>query len=400
MTASTPAGIGLPGPDDVVPLVSALCARRSVSGAEGGIAAWAADTLGGLGLAVSVQEVLPGRPNVIATLDTGTPGPVVLFNGHLDTLPIPDGYSHDPFAPFVRDGRLYGAEVNNMKGAVGAMMAAMAALAAVRDRLCGRIVLSAVMSECDSHGHGTLSMLESGLTADMCINGEPTDLQVMTCHVGVTQIAIRARGVSVHVCRMSEGRNAIAELVPALAALDPSCLTFTPHDDFPGLPTINVGRVEGGTMASMLAERAEALIDVRTVPGMTPEGVLADIRRAVAGARTAAGAAPDVEIELLERPGFCQQRPYREAPDAAVVQAVAASHATVVGKHPYIGPLYPQVFYGTDASHLSHAGIETVIYGPGKVSEINVADESMAVADMTTAAKVYTLAAARLCGRP
>lgn len=396
---SSKTGLKLPEAESVTGIVAELCRHRSVSGDEGGIAAWVADKLRALGLETMVQEVLPDRPNVIGTLDTGRPGPTLLFNGHLDTLPIPGGYTHDPFEPFVRDGRLYGAEINNMKGAVGGMIAAMAALSDARDLLCGRIVLSAVMGECDSLGHGTLFMLENGLQADMAINGEPTDLKVMTCHVGVSQLVMRARGVSVHVCRQSEGRNAFDELLPALAGLDRSRLTFTPHPDFAGLPTINIGKVGGGVMASMLADEAEAHIDVRTVPGMTPEGVLEDIRAAVAQTRTLKGAVPDVEITLVARPTFCQQHPYQADPELPVVQAVADSHAELFGDRPHIGPLYPQVFFGTDASHLAHAGIPTVIYGPGKVSEINVVDESAPIDDLLRAAKVYTVAAMRLCGR-
>ncbi|MEW9834252.1 M20 family metallopeptidase [Mesorhizobium marinum] len=398
-TVSKNPEIELPDPDYVVATATALCRHSSVSGAEGVIADWVETELVRLGLDTWRQEVLPGRFNVVGTLDTGRPGPTLLFNGHLDTLPIPDGYSHDPFEPFVRDGRLYGAEINNMKGAVAGMIGAISALARTKDQLSGRIILSAVMGECDTLGLGTLSLVEAGLSADFCINGEPTDLQVMTCHVGVTQLSVRANGVSVHVCRSREGRNAFAELLPAMAPLDRRCLTFESHTDFPGLPTINVGKVSGGTMASMLAAGAEALVDVRTVPGMTPDSVLKDIEAAVAKVRTISGTPPDVEIRLLERPEFCQQHPYEVERNHPVVTAVAEAHARLFGDQPYIGPLYPQVFFGTDASHLNHAGIATVIYGPGKVDEINVVDESMRLDDMLSAARVYAVAGATLCRR-
>jgi acetylornithine deacetylase len=362
------------------------------------IAAWTASELERLGLETRLQEVLPGRSNVVGVLDTGRPGPTLLFNGHIDTLPIPTGYSHDPFRPFVRDGRLYGAEINNMKGAVAAMIGAAGVLAEMSDRLRGRIVLSAVMGECDSLGLGTLALIESGLVADFSINGEPTDLNVMTCHVGVSQLLIQARGISVHVCRRSEGHSALDELLPAIAALDETCLTHTPHPDFPGLPTLNLGKVRGGAMASMLAEEAEALVDVRTVPGMTPESVLTDVKAAIARVRTRRGTIPNIEVSLLQRPAFCQQYPYSIDTAHPVVEAVAEAHLALFGQRPYVGPLFPQVFFGTDASHLSRAGIPTVIYGPGKVEQINVNDESMAIEDLIAATNVYTIAGVTLCG--
>lgn len=392
-------GIELPDPEHVIATARALCGHSSVSGTEGSVADWVEAELARLGLETSRQEVLPGRFNVIGRLDTGRPGPTLLFNGHLDTLPVPPGYSHDPFTPFVRDGRLYGAEINNMKGAVAGMIGAMSVLARNRDQLCGQIVLSTVMAECDTLGLGTLALIEAGLSADFCINGEPTDLQVMTCHVGVTQLRVSASGVNVHVCRSREGRNAFEELLPAVAALDQRSLTFQSHPDFPGLPTINIGKVTGGSMASMLAAEAEALIDVRTVPGMTPESVLKDIEMAIAKSRTANGSSPDVDVKLLERPHFCQQYPYLVDREHVVVSAVVDAHVTLFGVRPYTGPLYPQVFFGTDASHLNHAGIATVIYGPGKVDEINVVDESMRIDDMLAAADVYAVAGASLCRR-
>ena len=380
-------------------VVEALCSRPSVSGDEAEVSRWTAEELRRLGLDVVEQEVLPGRCNVIATLDSGRPGPTLLFNGHLDTLPVPDGGRRDPYRPRRADGRLYGAEINNMKGAVGAMIAAVATILPRRDEIAGRIILSAVIGECDALGLGTLHMLESGLKADMAINGEPSDLKAMTCHSGVSQLRLAARGKSVHICRKSEGRNAIEDLLAAAACLDESILTFDSHPDFRGLPTLNVGVVRGGTLPSMLASEAEALIDVRTVPGMTPESVLADVTRAVRAARTKDGREPDVRVELIERPRFCQQHPYHVARDAPVVQVIADCHAAFVGAAPAIGPLFPQVFYGTDASHLQRAGISTIIYGPGKVEEINVPDESMAIEDLLTAARVYCLAAMQICAR-
>ena len=154
---------------EVIGAVEALVSQPSVSGAEDAISRWAADALRGLGLDVVEQEVLAGRRNVIATLDSGRPGPVLLFNGHLDTLPVPDGGTADPYTPRRIGDRLFGAEINNMKAAVGAMIGCMAALARDTDGLGGRVVLSAVIGECDALGLGTTHMLGQGVTADAAI---------------------------------------------------------------------------------------------------------------------------------------------------------------------------------------------------------------------------------------
>jgi acetylornithine deacetylase len=84
---------------------------------------------------------------------------------------------------------------------------------------------------------------------------------------------------------------------------------------------------------------------------------------------------------------------------APVVTAVARAHKATTGSKAKVGTLVPQVFFGTDASHILAAGIPTAIYGPGRVSDINSANESMAVEDMVTAAKVYLAAALDICGK-
>ena len=104
---------------EVIGAVEALVSHPSVSGDEDAISRWAADALHGLGLDVVEQEVVAGRRNVIATLDSGRPGPTFLFNGHLDTLPVPDGWTADPYTPRRVGDRMFGAEINNMKAAVG-----------------------------------------------------------------------------------------------------------------------------------------------------------------------------------------------------------------------------------------------------------------------------------------
>jgi acetylornithine deacetylase len=148
----------------------------------------------------------------------------------------------------------------------------------------------------------------------------------------------------------------------------------------------------------MLAARAEAKIDVRTVPGMSPESVVADFQRVIDRA-LAEDPELSAEIVLARRPAFCQERPFYMDRNAPVVRAVADAHASVVGRSPTVGTLVPQVFFGTDASHILAAGIPTAIYGPGKVGDINTADESMAVADMVQAAQVYLLSALTICAR-
>jgi len=146
----------------------------------------------------------------------------------------------------------------------------------------------------------------------------------------------------------------------------------------------------------MLAPTAEARIDVRTVPGMTPQTVLHDLRRLVNQARDRD---PKLmaEVMLSERPAFMQPPPFHMPKDARIVSAVAKAHLAVTARQAHVGLLVPQVFFGSDASHILAAGIPTAIYGPGKVTDISTPNESIALADVVTAAKVYLATAVSLC---
>jgi acetylornithine deacetylase len=219
----------------------------------------------------------------------------------------------------------------------------------------------------------------------------------MTSHSGVTQLKLIIKGRAAHVSQRAQGIDAIAKLVALLPLINEKILTFDRHPAFPGLPTIHVGLIRGGILPSMLAERAEVGIDVRTVPGMTAETVLADIQRFILKTR-AKDPQLDVEVTLSARPDFMQPRPFHMEKTAPIVEAVAAAHRLVTGKTAKVGTLIPQVFFGSDASHISAAGIPTAIYGPGKVTDISTPNESMAVDDMWTAANVYLASASALCG--
>src|SRR5262245_49145563 len=104
------------------------CARRlvrtpSVTGHERAVMDVAADWLRGRGLRVRPVARDPERPNLVVDVGRDS-GPLLAFNGHLDTVPVASGetWTHEPFGGAVQDGRLYGRGALDMKGACAAMM--------------------------------------------------------------------------------------------------------------------------------------------------------------------------------------------------------------------------------------------------------------------------------------
>ena len=113
------------------------------------------------GFAVSLQELTPGRANVVARIGPAGRTPLVL-NGHLDVVGV-EGMSHAPFAPEVRDGNMFGRGTTDMKGGIAAMCVA-AARAAARGALASEIIVTAVCDE-EYASAGTRALLAQGLHA-------------------------------------------------------------------------------------------------------------------------------------------------------------------------------------------------------------------------------------------
>jgi hypothetical protein len=134
--------------EEALRLAQALIRIPSVNppGEEAAVATYVAEYFEKAGLPAEVQEVLPGRPNVLATAEFGEGGPTLLLNGHTDVVAVGEGWDGDPFSRQVRDGKLYGRGAADMKGPLAAMIAATLAVKRARAVRRGRIVVACVMA--------------------------------------------------------------------------------------------------------------------------------------------------------------------------------------------------------------------------------------------------------------
>jgi len=182
---------------------------------EGDVARALAAVLESWDFRVSLQEVIAGRPNVVARI--GTPGGrSLMFNGHLDVVGV-DGMTHPPFDGMTTDGRLYGRGATDMKGGVAAMCCA--AWRAAKSGLAGEVVLAAVVDE-EWQSAGTRGLLDSGIRADACIVTEPTRLAIAPAHKGFTWTEVTFTGRAAHGSRYDVGVDAIRHAGLLLAELD------------------------------------------------------------------------------------------------------------------------------------------------------------------------------------
>jgi acetylornithine deacetylase/succinyl-diaminopimelate desuccinylase-like protein len=399
--------------DRLVEWASRAISIPSFTGTEEAMAAFMADTFRELGIAVQWQQVEEGRANVVGTLSGTGGGPTLMFNGHMDTsysgrepwLAHVPGFQPEPF---VRDGRLYGLGISNMKGALACYVEALRSLADDEVRLRGDVVVAAVCGEIEKaqfgdaqgaefrgYATGSRHLVMHGGVADMCILGEPTEGKIVVGHFGSLWLRISTRGHFVHTA-FSEGlrdQNSILRMRDVLDAV----LEWIPSwEDDPGnayrgtKTIVNVGALQGGFgwRVSRTPHRTDLFLDVRVPPGKPMPVARNEVLELV---RELGRRFPDHGIEgevYVTAPGS------EIAEDHPLVAAIDQSHTEVFRE----APERDATRWFSDASVLTRYGIETVNYGTSTGLLDTEYGENLDIDALVKTADVYARAAQRVCG--
>ncbi|MDR0593481.1 MAG: ArgE/DapE family deacylase [Bifidobacteriaceae bacterium] len=352
-------------------------------GREAGAARLAADYLAGAGWEVELQELEPGRPNVVARLAGASPQSLLL-NAHLDTVRIGDLslWATEPLGGEVIGGNLYGRGAADMKGGLAAMLAAAAAVARQPGDRARSLMLTAVIDE-EVWFKGTKALIDSGQLAD-CVRayvGEPTSLKVATALQGAAEFTARVRGRSAHTGMAELGRNAIWDMTHVLEALRGYGAGLAGRGRALGFavdPSLNLGVIDGGSGVTLVPDLCRIAFDRQVLPGEEVEQVVEDVRRLFA--QTCAGHGIDGDL-------VCDQffRPWRAAPDSPVVRALEQAHRAALGAAPDT-----TLFRGyCEVELLAGAGIPGAVYGPGDLLQAHRPDEFAPLAEVEAAARTY-----------
>jgi acetylornithine deacetylase len=400
-------------PEAVVDLASDLIRIPSFKTEETPVARWLETYFTKRGYEVEMQEVEPGRFQVIARLRGAGGGKSMMFNGHIDIDPLSLGWRHDPWQPAVEGDRLYGAGVMNMKGGDAAMITAAEAIRTTGTTLPGDIVVALVVGELQG-GVGTVHLLQSGLRTDAAIVPEPFGADnVVTTHAGVTEMAISTIGYSRHITDRTGAVDAIEQMMKAIPAIKATRFRPNTESRLPDLPLLNVGGIIGGRGRdhdlkgpNFTSDYCTVMVDVRFPPGQTAETVTEDIR-----ASLDALAAEDstfrykIENPLPAHYGALTvtMEPTDIPLDEPLVTAVLQHYHEVVGRDPLrVGVSLPMSYAGNDTAHLWRAGIPCLLFGPsgGWDESPDEPDQYILISEMVTVAKVMALTALDICSQP
>jgi acetylornithine deacetylase len=353
------------------PSVNPLLAPGGAGEAE--IATLVAGLLDGWGLRPEVREIAPGRCNVVASLEGE--GPVLLLNGHLDTVGV-EGMTVDPFAAEIVASRLIGRGACDMKGGVAALLAAACRLAAGGPR--PNLVVALTADE-EHASLGMQAVVRDGPRADLAVVCEPTSLAVMPAHKGFVWVRATFLGRAAHGSRPDLGVDAIRHAALYVAALDRYVaeLAVRPSHPLLGHGSLHAGTIAGGTAPSVYPDQCEVQLECRTMPDTPVDDVLAEMQR-VLDDLSLREPSLDASLEVaLERPGT-------EVPlDSELVRGLLAA-----GAAHGVAPAVRGMTAWVDAALLNESGVPAVCYGPGDTEQAHTADEWIETRQIATCADV------------
>ena len=228
-----------------------------------------------LGLEIELQEVAPGRPNLIARWPGRGGGKSLLLTGHTDVVGVAE-MPGTPFSPRIQDGRLYGRGAYDMKGGLAAILGAVAALKVANYQPHGDIWLGFVCDE-EYASIGTEALAQR-LQPDAAILTEPTDEIISIAHRGFAWLTITTYGTAAHGSDYEQGVDAIQHLAPILEHIARLENEIYPKRRHPllGRSSVHASLVNGGRGLSTYPDRCELRIEHRTIPGEDGAQLLTD----------------------------------------------------------------------------------------------------------------------------
>jgi acetylornithine deacetylase len=334
---------------------------------------WIRDELARYGIKSDLVPAPDGQPkaNLWASIGPDAPGGLVL-SGHTDVVPVEgQPWSSDPFTLSQRDGRLYGRGTSDMKGFIALCLALVPEMLA--RPLTVPIHFAFSYDEeigCLGVPHLIAELGKRFPKPALAIIGEPTELKLGTRHKGCYSFETGITGRDAHSSQTHKGANAILAAAAIVGELDRIAeeLTRSPFNDAnfePPYPTINVGRIDGGTAVNIVARHCAVHWDFRATPGADPTLVLPQLERFIAGTVLPRLQRVAPEARVVTRPR-AQVPPLVDEPGGAAETLVKF----LTGANQTIG-----VAFATEAGQFQAAGLSAIVCGPGSILQAHQPDE-------------------------
>lgn len=352
---------------------------------EGAIARHIADWLSPLGVEVSLDEVEPGRPNVVARLHGTGGGASLCLNAHSDTVGYRN-WAERALKPERQGDRLIGVGVADDKSSVAIGMLALREIAQSGGRPRGDVVFAATIDE-EGSSVGTMDLVRR-YRYDNAIILEPDAVgRAIVEHQGFGWVDVTVHGRAAHGSAPENGIDAIVHMAEVVRGLAGLYRTFeAAPDPRNGITVLHTGTISGGTDYATYPSRCVLGIEIGTQPGEKLANRVADIERvfdAVRGRYPAFSGEIKVNIE---------RDPFKGAGNEGLIAAAREATRQVAGRDLAETGLNAW----TDAALMQDAGIPTILLG-AEGGNFHAPDEWVSLPECVQMVEIIRQTALRVC---
>lgn len=354
------------------------------------------------GFQVHLDEVVPGRPNVIAIYEGSEPGKTLLFEGHTDVVSAGDieKWDYDPFGAEIVNvngkDRIYGRGANDTKGNLGAMIYATKAIKDAKVPLKGKIKLAIPVDE-EGLMIGIKHFIKKGWADDVDagIICEPEEKNLCIVAKGALRLGITIKGKMSHGAMPLSGNNpvwGVGKIINELRQLENTEKSRLGKHEFLGWPSITpttiTTPIKGVAQINVVPTDAYVTLDIRTIPGQDHDTIVNQVQAMLNRLEQQYDEGDEKFKASLE---IIDNRPVVECDkDEPIVKALVSAYEEVMHED----AIFNGVPGATDGTFLTAwKNIPTVVTGAGDREVPHQVNEWCEVEDLIETAKIYTLAA-------
>ena len=368
----------------LIALPSVSCTRPSLDMGNRDVIDTLAERLENLGFNVAIQALSDDgkKANLIATTGKGSNG--LVLAGHTDTVPFDEGlWTSDPFLLTEANNRLYGLGTADMKSFFALVIEALRDID-LSNLLHPLIILATADEETSMSGARALSAGDlSG--ARFAVIGEPTGLRPVRMHKGMMMEAITITGQSGHSSNPALGRSALEAMHRVMTELlqwreELQAANRNPLFEVP-VPTMNLGHIHGGDNPNRICGHCELQIDIRPLPGMALTDLRAELER---------------RLQNILGPGQINYQ-HRALFDGVAAVETPADSSLVMAVEKLTGSQAEAVAFSTEAPFYNSLGMDTVVLGPGHISQAHQPNEYLSLTHIKPMVKLIQDLVHRFC---
>ncbi len=330
--------------------------------------------------------------SVIGVRRSAQPGPVILFDAHMDVVPLGDtaAWQHDPFGAELSGGRIWGRGATDTKASLAGILTAVNHLES--SEFCGTLVVCGSVGEECIEGSGLAEALDVH-RPDFVVIGEPTDCRIGIGQKGRARLHFTAGGRSAHSSTPEAGENALLKAAEMLRRME--------HLPLPEMEWLGKGVLAALQISSLPSPSASTIpyacsfdCDRRLIAGETPEVILAEYADAFRDISNWQAAIDEVSYttytgHTLKTPDF--HAGWLTPPDSKWVKAAqAALQAAGLAGELYAVP------YCTNGSVCAEKNIPRLVFGPSTIHLAHVVDEYIEIDELERGVKGFYRLAQKL----